>query len=165
MSPKMVQERKRHITKPDEFYWCQELHREARYLVLRYEVTRAARLGSIDIPAGSHTLAHYWENRGYVLWEMYGPEGILIGYCYHLCLPPQIGPQSVEYLDLLLDLWFDPQGNLTVLDEDEYEEARQQGKISGDAARLVECERRRIPQDHAAILASLWRPEQVMQAP
>lgn len=151
-------EQVRKLNKPDEFYWCDLLHREPGYLVLKYDVTRDRAVGPIAIPAGSLTLAHYRENTGYVLWEMLGPDGKLIGHLYHLCLPPEIGETHVEYLDLLLDLWFDPEGKLTVLDEDEFERAVEEGKVGRDAQRLVECERKSIPAAHPDILASLWRP-------
>jgi hypothetical protein len=155
----MVQEIIRKVDKkPDEFYWCEELHREPGYLVLGYDVRRDRHLGPVPIPAGSRTIAHYWEDRGYVLWEMLSPERDLIGHCYHLCLPPVIRATTVEYLDLLLDLWFDPQGNLTVLDEEELAAAEAAGQIGETERRFIACAREAIAEGHAAILAGLWRP-------
>ncbi|MDI9583850.1 MAG: DUF402 domain-containing protein [Acidobacteriota bacterium] len=156
-----IQEQKRHVNKPDEYYFCDEVHREPGYLVLRYDVTRAGHIGPFEIPAGSVTIAHYRENTSYVLWEMWGPDRELIGYCYHICLPPEIGKDHVEYLDLLLDLWFGPDGKLTVLDEDEFLQAAIHGDISKEQAELVDCQRKAIEKDHAQIIAGLWRPEQI----
>lgn len=153
-----IQEQKRHVNKPDQYYWCDLLHREKGYLVAKYDVTEVGHIGPVEIPVGSLTIAHYRENRGHVLWEMYDPKRKLIGYCYHLCLPPKIGADHVEYLDLLVDLWFDPEGTLTILDEDEYEQARKEGKISKVEEDLVNCEGKHIAVNHQEILGSLWRP-------
>ena len=148
----------RKVNKPDEFYWCDLLHREPGYVVLGYHVTRDRQVGPFAIPAGSMTVAHYRENTGHVLWEMVGPDGTLLGYLYHLCLPPEIGENYVEYLDLLLDIWFDPEGEMTVLDEDELEQAVEQGKIGRDQRRFIECQRETVTEGHPRVLADLWRP-------
>ena len=154
----MVHEIIHKLNGPDEAYLCRELHREPGYAVLAYDVPHDAHIGAVTIPAGSLTLAHYRADCGFVLWEMYGPERALIGYCYHLCTPPTIGPDFVEYLDLLLDLWFAPDGTLTVLDEDELEEAVAAGKVGDDEQRLIAREREAIPLTHTHTLAALWRP-------
>ena len=158
MSYAKIQEQKRHINKPDESYWCELLHREPGYIVVKYDVRREGHIGPVAIPAGSMTIAHYRENTAHVLWEMYDPKRKLIGYCYHICLPPEIGESHVEYLDLLLDLWFDPEGKLTVLDEDELEQARAEGKVSEEQVELIERERKTIEEGHEGIIAGLWRP-------
>ena len=45
-------------------------------------------------------------------------------------------PDTLEPLvDLFLDLWITPEGDVTVLDEDEFEEARRQGYLSSDQVR------------------------------
>jgi hypothetical protein len=154
----MVQERKRHLQKPDEFYWCTEVHREPGYLVLRYDVTEDSHLGQTPIPAGSVTFAHYRAGEPYVLWEMLGPDRALIGYCYHLSRPPEIARDHVEYVDLLLDLWFDAEGRLTVLDDDELAEAVAAGQVTVAEAVQVRAEQPRIIANHASLTQSLWRP-------
>jgi hypothetical protein len=159
MSARRVQERKRHLQKPDEFYWCTEVHREPGYLVLRYDVPADSHIGPTPIPAGSVTFAHYREAIFYVLWEMLGPDRALIGYCYHLCRPPRIEEDYVEYVDLLLDLWFDPAGNLTVLDADELQAAVAAGKVTAEEAAMVQDQQAVIVAAHQKIVSSLWRPE------
>ena len=58
----------------------------------------------------------------------------------------------------MLDLWFAPDGTLTVLDEDELAEAVAAGKVSAEQQQLVARERQGIPLRHTEILAGLWRP-------
>lgn len=159
-----VQEQKRHIGKPDEFYWCDEIHREPGYLVLRYEVVKPGRIFDIEIPAGSLTIAHYRENRGHVVWEMYDPQRALIGHLFHICMPPEIGPTHVEYLDLLVDVWVSPEGEVRVLDEDEFETAREQGQIGKEQAALVHCELQYLKTSHREVIIELWRPEEDLPA-
>ena len=154
-----IEERKHHLNKPDETYLCDELHREPGTLVLKYDVTQDGHIGPFQIPAGSLTIAHYREEAAHVLWENYATDRSLIGYCYHICEPPQIGDDFVEYLDLMLDLWFDPDGNLTVLDESEFAEAQEQRLISAAEVRMAQQECEALPQRHADIIANLWRPE------
>jgi len=148
----------RKLNVPDESYWCESLHREPGYVVLRYDVTQDTHLGPFVIPAGSLTIAHYREGVAHVLWEMYGPERALQGYCYHLSEPPVITNATVTYLDLLLDLWFDAAGNLTVLDQEEVEAAHAEGRLSDEQLASLEQERLRIERDHEQILRGLWRP-------
>jgi hypothetical protein len=159
-----IEERKHHLNKPDETYLCDELHRDMGTLVLRYDVTQDGRIGPVAIPAGSLTIAHYSEEAAHVLWENYAPDRSLIGYCYHVCEPPQIGEDFVEYLDLMLDLWFDPKGNLTVLDEDEFAAAQDERLISAAEIRTALRELETLPQRHADIIAGLWRPEGGVEA-
>ena len=156
-----IQEHKRHLNKPDEAYACDEIYREDGYLVLRYDVVRAGHIGPFAIPAGSVTIAHYRDHVGHVLWEMWGPQRELIGYCYHICEPPVIGPDSVEYLDLLLDLWFDADGRLTVLDEDELAQAAAEGKVSSEQLAFVEGQGQAVEREHPRIICDLWRPERI----
>jgi len=161
-----IQEQKRHVNKPDEFYWCEEIHREEGYLVVSYAVSKAGKILDIEIPAGSLTIAHYRENRHHVLWEMYGPARELIGYLYHICLPPEIGAGHVEYLDLLVDVWFSPDGTMRVLDEDEFEQARGEGNVNEEQAAIVRCELDYLRSSgHATVLQELWRPPESVLAP
>ena len=159
-----IHERIRKLNKSDESYWCEQAHREPGYLVLRYDVKRDWHLGDTPIPAGSLTLGHYRDAVSYVLWEMYDPQRALIGYCYHVCLPPQIGKDYVEYLDLLLDLWFDPAGNLTVLDEDEVAAAVEARRLDRSELEIIACVRETIPGQHAEIIAGLWKPAAGIEA-
>ena len=158
MASPRITEHKRHKNKPDEQYDCIAIHREPGYVVLRYDVDGNYHIGPFPIPRGSLTIAHYREDVPHVLWEMYGPQRELIGYCYHLSIPPVIADDTVDYLDLLLDLWFAPDGTLTVLDEDELEQADREGKINPREREIIAAERVHIIERHPEILRELWGP-------
>ena len=57
------------------------------------------------------------------------------GHLFHLCRDQQVQEDRVEYLDLLLDIWIDSGGHMTILDRDELEACAEKGVIGeGDLA-------------------------------
>ena len=52
---------------------------------------------------------------------MLNPGKILEGHLFHICRNQQVQEDRVEYLDLLLDVWVDSEGHITILDRDELE--------------------------------------------
>jgi protein associated with RNAse G/E len=117
-----ILEMKRHLNKPDESYLCDLLTQGNGYVVLRYVSEQSGQVGDMRFEAGSVTHAYYRAGAGYVLWKMCGPDGRLKGHLFHVCRDLQVGNDRVEYLDMLLDVWIDPDGRLAVLDRDEVEE-------------------------------------------
>jgi protein associated with RNAse G/E len=124
-----ILEVKRHINKPDESYECDLSRRADDYLLLKYVSDRSGSVGSVRFESGSITYAYYRTAQGYVLWRMLGPDQVLKGHLFHICRDQEVGYDRVEYLDLLLDVWVDPDGEVQILDRDEVEECRQRGAI------------------------------------
>ncbi len=143
-----VTEIKRNLNKPDQSFSCRLLYHEGSRMVLSYRSDRPYRQGDIRIPSGTLTLAYYEEGLPYILWKMIGPDGRLVGHYVHLCDRVRIGSDRVEYDDQLLDLWFFPDGDCRVLDEDELKQASDDGLIDGQTADRIrtaaEDVRRRI---------------------
>ena len=143
-----VTEIKRNLNKPDQSFSCRLLYHEGSRMVLSYRSDRSYRQGDIRIPSGTLTLAYYEEGLPYILWKMIGPDGRLVGHYVHLCDRVRIGSDRVEYDDQLLDLWFFPDGDCRVLDEDELKQASDDGLIDGQTADRIrtsaEDVRRRI---------------------
>lgn len=121
---------KRHLDKPDAVFDCESIVRARDYVVLRYVNARSGRVGDLEIHAGSVTYGYYRQGSGFVLWKMCDPEGRLLGHLFHICRDLKVGDRHVDYVDLMLDLWFDPTGRLTVLDRDELEAFRQRDGLS-----------------------------------
>lgn len=126
-----VLEIKRHLNKPDESYLCDLLMQSGHVLVLKYVNERAGRVGKVFFEVGSITYAYYKRGEGFVLWQMLGPDENLKGYLFHICRDIKLGKHFVEYLDMLLDVWIDEEGQVTILDRDEVEECVAR-KIIGD---------------------------------
>jgi predicted RNA-binding protein associated with RNAse of E/G family len=152
----IIEEIKVHKNKETQRFRCRVLRREADYLVLSYHADKPGRIKDIVIPAGSTTIAHYWTGRGYVLWRMYGPDSALIGTLFHICSDVTITETSVQYLDLIVDIWIPAQGEPLVLDEDELEECRQQGMVSDEERQWIEEQKNIILNNTVEILKGLW---------
>ena len=119
-----ILEIKRHLNKPDESYLCDPLKRNSDWIIVKYVSDRPGRVGAVTFGAGSTTLAYYRTGMGYVIWKMLTPDHRLEGYLFHICQDLQVGEDMVEYLDLLLDVWIDPAGQITILDRDEVEDCK-----------------------------------------
>lgn len=157
-----VTEIKRNPGKPDQSFPCRLLYHGGSRMVISYRSSRDYRQGDIRIPPGTLTLAYYEEGLPYVLWKMVGPDGNLVGHYVHLCDRVRIAPDRVEYDDQLLDLWFFPDGDCRVLDEDELSQACDTGlmgmgtadrvrRSAGDVRRRI----RAITAEFDALLDSL----------
>jgi len=139
MEIRKITEIKRHINKPEERYECDLIRFDSDRMVLRYVSDRtfaSTRLG-VTFPPGCITLALYWEGRPYVFWGIYAPSGEFLGYLVHICKDVGFSDGNVSYLDMLLDLWFYPDGRHVVLDEDEVSECLQSGLLTEQDAAFI----------------------------
>src|SRR4051812_41919767 len=66
---------------------------------------------------------YYWE-RAYNVFQVSAPDGTLKGWYANLGLPAELDAarNELRYVDLALDVWVAPNGELVVLDEDELAE-------------------------------------------
>jgi hypothetical protein len=150
-----VLEVKRHLNKPDASYGCDLLVRGPGYVVLKYVSDRPGRVGDVPIEVGCTTFAYYRDGAGYVLWKMCGADGRLKGHLFHICRDLKVGDGRVEYLDLLLDLWYDATGRLTVLDRDELEACRISGVVGEADLEWIGQQEQRIVRHVGQMLGEL----------
>jgi len=135
-----ITEIKHHLNKPTERYECDLVRSGPGHMVLRYVSDRefsSVRLG-ITFPPGCITIALYWEARPYVFWGIFSPEKELLGYLVHICRDVSISDGEVSYLDMLLDLWFFPDGRHVVLDMYEVEECLEKGILNEKDRQYIE---------------------------
>ena len=100
--------------------------------MLRYVSESAfasTRLGG-TFPPGCITLALCEEGKSRVFRAIYSPDAELLGYFAHICREVAISDDEVDYLDLLLDIWFYPDGRHIILDEDEVAECHADGRLT-----------------------------------
>lgn len=123
---------KRHLNKPDERYQCELIRKEPGLVVLKYVSAREYESSGLGItfPPGCVTLAFYRKVRAYVFWAIYGPSGESLGYLIHICRDLKFLDSSLSYLDMLLDIWFYPDGRHVILDESEVQECRREGLLT-----------------------------------
>jgi len=107
------------------------------------------------------TIAHYWKNRNYILWEFKEPDGSLKGYLFHICKNVDIGKNYVTYEDLELDIWFSPDGNATVLDQDEVNNCFNKGLIYPDEISLIEEQKEEVLTNFKSIIKGVWSEKDI----
>jgi len=135
-----ILEIKKHINKPDERYECELLERLPDGAILKYVNDRPGRVAGVFFDTGSVTYALYRAHAGHVLWKMVAPSGRLKGHLFHISRDLKVGADRLEYQDLLLDLWVDPKGDITVLDRDEVEDCEARGLIGRQEVEWIEAQ-------------------------
>lgn len=148
---------KRHLNKPDQTFICDLVHYEENHVILKYYSEDPGQISDIKIPPGSTTMAYYWSDRGYVLWQMFDNTGDLIGTLFHICSEVDISETEVHYLDLLLDIWITPDSSIRILDQDEVTEAHASGRLTAQQLFQIEKNKHLITNNHKTIINRLYR--------
>jgi predicted RNA-binding protein associated with RNAse of E/G family len=129
------------------------VQRKDDVVVLKYVTDRPGRVGEVTFETGSTTYARYKTGDGHVLWKMKNPQGNLEGHLFHICRDLLVGKDRVEYLDLLLDIWVDTEGRVTVLDQDEVDACAAAGTIGREDVSLIEGQARFVLENVDSIIA------------
>ena len=165
--PREVIENKRHINKPTERYKCDLISMGSGRAALRYvsdSTFVSTRLG-VTFPPGCVTLALYEEGKSRVFWGIYSPDAELLGYLVHICRDVAISGDEVDYLDLLLDIWFYPDGRNIILDEDEVAECLESGKLTVEDTAYIEAAKDAALADFSADARALEPFVHVLESP
>lgn len=79
-------------------------------------------LGYTTFKRGDRFIEYFYSDRWYNIFAVYDrDEGGLKGWYCNVCRPAVLSTTAVTCEDLALDVWIDPDGGTTVLDEDEFE--------------------------------------------
>lgn len=148
-----ILELKRHLNKPEESYLCDLIRRGSDYILVKYVSDRSGRIGSVSLKSGSTTYAYYKIGMGYVIWKMCNPDNKLAGYLFHICKDIHLEQDKIRYLDLLLDVWIDPEGQITILDRDEVEECAIKGVIGESELTWIARHEREILENWEQIIS------------
>ncbi len=151
-----IREIKLNKNKPDQEFRCTCLHREEGYLVISYVSSQDFHVDGITIEKGTATVAHYWNDRGYIVWKFVDPRRHVKGYLFHICRDVEIGESSVRYQDLIVDVWFHPDGTCRVLDEDELKDCLRRGLVDDSEAKWIERQKTLVVSDFRRIVGELW---------
>jgi predicted RNA-binding protein associated with RNAse of E/G family len=88
---------------------------------------------------GDRFVETYFNDRWYNIFEIYDrDDGSFKGWYCNVGRPAVIEAGRISYVDLALDLWVDPNGVQTVLDEDEFMELPLDGITSAKALSALE---------------------------
>lgn len=78
-------------------------------------------LGFAIFKRGDRFIEYYYADRWYNVFAIYDrDDGRHKGWYCNVCRPAEIGETAVRCADLALDLWVEPTGETTILDEDEF---------------------------------------------
>lgn len=95
-------------------------------------------LGEVVMDAGFWAVWFLFKDRPYDVGRFYRPDGTWTGFYCDVLEPVRwqgSDPKTLEpIVDLFLDLWIAPDGRYLILDEDEFEEAIAQSRITQEQA-------------------------------
>jgi predicted RNA-binding protein associated with RNAse of E/G family len=120
--------------------------------MVRFRHRQARTVSGFSFAVGSVTYGFFWQGRHYTLYRFVGPDGRLIAHRFDVVDDVRISRRRVEYLDLALDLWVDPQGRVRVEDEDEVADFAARGLLSAERLALIERTRRYLVSRHRRII-------------
>ena len=97
------------------------LWREDGAIALRTFWTRAPLdVGYVVLEPGDRWTEHFYAGRYYNIFEIRAGDGRLKGWYCNITRPARIAAAEIAAEDLALDLWVAPDGEMRVLDEDEF---------------------------------------------
>jgi predicted RNA-binding protein associated with RNAse of E/G family len=98
------------------------LRRDDRAIVLRTGWDRAPLdVGFVVLEPGDRWTEYFYDDRWYNIFEICASHGRLKGWYCNITRPACISADEVAAEDLALDLWVGPDGEMQVLDEDEFD--------------------------------------------
>jgi predicted RNA-binding protein associated with RNAse of E/G family len=98
------------------------LRRDDRAIVLRTGWDRAPLdVGFVVLEPGDRWTEYFYDDRWYNIFEICASDGRLKGWYCNITRPACISADEVAAEDLALDLWVGPDGEMQVLDEDEFD--------------------------------------------
>ncbi|MBE3557836.1 MAG: DUF402 domain-containing protein [Ktedonobacteraceae bacterium] len=106
---------------PQIRYQGRILQRLANGLVIAAAWTRSELdLGYTRFEPGDHFTEYYYTDRWFNIFAIAATGGKRKGWYCNIAEPAVIYNDRIEQVDLLLDIWVNPQGQFQVLDEDEF---------------------------------------------
>jgi hypothetical protein len=152
-----IVETKRTLDGRVQSFRCAGLLVSPRLAVVRFDHGGERRAGGFFFPTESFTLGVFWRWRPYNCYRIAGPDGTVIAHRFDVVDRVQIGPNRVDYRDLLLDLWVSPSGDVHVEDEDDVEQAEHDGLLTAAMRSRIERTRALLLRDHRRIVGEVAR--------
>ena len=121
-------------------YEGDQLKRDENSITLEALFTRAD-MPFMDVvfKNGDRFVEYYYSDRWYNIFAIYDrDDGQVKGWYCDVGMPAVIEDDVVSYVDLALDLWVSVDGKQTVLDEDEFEALKLDGKLRHGALQGLE---------------------------
>jgi len=117
-----------------------------RRVVLLYRATGSRRVGGLDLPSETITVAYYWPDRPYNVYHWVSPAGDTLAWYFNISGPARIGDGRVEWDDLEVDVLVTPDLQARVLDED-----RLPATLGAATRAEIAAARERVLREYAAV--------------
>ena len=118
-SLKPILEIKRTLAGVEKRFDCTRLAGDDRHVVVLWIAREPMHVHGVDLPAGTISFGHFWKDRFYNVYHWVDPNGRTLGLYFNIADSTVIGPDRLEWRDLIVDVLAMPDGSVTVLDEDE----------------------------------------------
>jgi hypothetical protein len=127
-----------------------------RMAAVRFDFTgdTYAHAGGFEIPRGSYTTGFFWRDRTYNLYHITRADATPIADRFDVVEAVRIRRASLEYTDLLLDLWVSPLGEARFEDEDDVREYVERGLLSERQRLVIERTGSYLARNHKRIVAA-----------
>jgi uncharacterized protein len=117
------------------------------------------RLDYVTFETGDCFTEWYFRDRWYNIFEVASADGALKGWYCNVAAPAMIEAHNLYCRDLLLDLWVAPDGETTVLDEDEFAAEPALDEATRAQARITLTELQRMVAQRQGPFVRLRREE------
>lgn len=102
-------------------YQGEVIQRDAHSVVIQASWTMPARdLGYTQFEPGDRFTEYYYDDHWFNIFDIADRDGIHKGWYCNIAEPAHIANNTIKQIDLLLDVWINPQGQSLLLDEDEF---------------------------------------------
>ncbi len=103
------------------------------------------RLGNTIIVGEDYVWFRFWlRHVGAVVERYFAPDGTQAGTRIRVCTLPVCDGAGCRVEDLLLFLWLAPDGQVTVHNEDAFEQVSREGQLAGELVRFAETQVRQL---------------------
>ena len=150
-TPTRITEVKRHIDGSRHRFECELVAMRPHLAIVLFRHWRERSAGGFRLPRGSRTYGFFWRCRPYSLYRMVDARGRLIAHRYDVLDDVRLSEREISYLDLFLDIWVAPNGDILIEDEDAVENAAWLGLLSRPQQRRIARARDLIVRRYRAI--------------
>jgi protein associated with RNAse G/E len=102
-------------------YQGEVIKQDAHSMVIQASWTMPTRdLGYTQFEPGDRFTEYYYADRWFNIFDIADRDGVHKGWYCNIAEPAHISTDAIKQIDLLLDVWINPQGQPLLLDEDEF---------------------------------------------
>jgi len=129
---------------------CELIFLDEDFGILRYILEKPYVVNNQILPKNTQTYAFYWESQPFTLYRWFAPQGGHLGDYFNIADRIHLSNLQFEWRDLIVDVFISPQGEISMLDENELP-----ADIDANLARYIDQSTQFIIGNHRKILSEL----------